>query len=443
MTVLCKHHYLSGKHKGKRCRQTAKYPVRNPVVCQYHRKYQRQHHNNKRGQRSRPPHRQRRSRQQLRLQQQRRQQQRGAGLWSALFGGDDDDNNNEQQQAEKIQEIQKQEVAKKLKAKPKEVRAVNKAVNQLVTTINGIKKKPPQLQPFLDPVITAVLKRAIDNILRRVFQLIRIGGATGGVIASLGFGGDTIVDIILLLLPVAKLGVDLAWAAKNPLAKKLVTIDFEGGLDAVEAKTEKILADIQKDKEAKRILKQLCVEFQGILGSVSSTFGQIVTAFIPDDFGLAGTAAEEIIVTAGSDSYPLLRAFYDKMPELARELLENKKKLAKFINTVLDLLVKKDEKWWQQLARGGVRGGLISAASLAGLGIALGSTVVFPPALPIVIAVGAGAQAGNLLFTAGIGDDTTRKLVDEVLRPRIPISVEVISRSVALAFVTLRVLAEC
>lgn len=406
---MCKHHYLSGDRKGKRCRQTAKYPVRSPVVCQYHRKFQTKHKGARRRRKQTPL------------------PQTGAGLWSAIFGTSETS----------TKEIQ---TKKEIKAKPSEIKAVTNAVKKISS--KSVKKIKP-LTPVLDPVLTAALKRALDSVLRRVFQLIRIGGSTGGVVASLGLGGDTIVDIILLLLPVAKLGVDVAWAAQNPIAKKLVTIDFDGGPQAVEAKTDKILKQLNQDANSKQALKELCVQFEGILGSVSSTFGQIVTAFIPDDFGLAGTAGEEIIMTAGSASYPLLRAFYEKMPKISRELLEDKKNLAKFINTVLDLLIKKDEKWWQRLARGGLRSGAMSAATLAGLGIAVGSTVLFPPALPIVIAVGAGAQAGNLLFTAGIGDDTTRKLVDEILRPRIPMSAEVISRSMALAFVTLRVLASC
>ena len=438
--ILCKHHYLSGDRKGKRCRQTAKYPVRSPVVCQYHRKFQRNYTKKHRRKRRQMP------------QPQPTIVMDGGGLWSWLFGDDENDEllgqkivmeTGKKVAKQKAQELVKQKTQQVIqKANPRDIRAVTSAVNKLAD--KPVVQKISKMQPVMKSVVSGPVRRAIDSVLRRAFQLVRIGGSTGGVIASGGFAGDTIVDIILLLLPVAKLGVDVSIVgATSAEARQLVLIDFEGGPSAVEKRTETILTQLKQNPRAQDLLKELCIQFEGILGDVASTFGQIVTAFIPDDFGLAGTAAEEIIVTAGGEAYPLLRAFYDKMPELARNLLQDKKKLVRFINTMLDLLVKKDEKWWQRLGRGGLRSGLISAASLAALGVAIGSTVLFPPALPMVIAVGAGAQAGNLLFTAGVGDETTRKLIDKVLRPRIPILVEIISRSMALGFVTLRILNEC
>lgn len=295
------------------------------------------------------------------------------------------------------------------------------------------------------------LKRAVDNIIRRAFQLIRIGGSVGGF-AITGSFGDNLVELILLLLPAAKLGVDVGiLAATSTYAAELVSIDFEGGLANVEKELETIMTKIRKDPDGSRVIRDLCVQFKSVIETIAVSFGQIISIFMPVDFALTGIFVEELIISASSDSYLLLKLFYLELPDFVTQLLESKENLTDFINAILDLMIEQqDDTYLQRIGRGGMRSAIISAVTGAGILGTLLVGIILLPLFPVFLAIsvgigfsGAAVQGGNLLFTAGVGDEELARLINEKLRPRIPELVQMISTTLALGFISLKILEEC
>lgn len=304
----------------------------------------------------------------------------------------------------------------------------------------------------LAAVLSGPVKRSLDVAIRKLFQVVRVGGSAGGTVISGGTFGDGVIELVLMLLPAAKLGVDVGiLAATSSYAEDLTKIDFEGGPRIVELKLSKIMRRMRKDPRAKTVIRDLCMKFLSIIDSIAVTFGQIISAFIPNDFSISGIVVEEIIAAAAKDSYLLLRIFYDELPHFVTDILQSKENMIKFINQIIDLLVKNpDDSFWQQIGRGTLRSALITTATSAGAGASLVTGVVLLPLFPVFLVIamgigigGASVQAGNIAYTAGVGDAQLMMLLDTQLRPRIPALVDVISSSLALGFISLKVLEEC
>ena len=280
-------------------------------------------------------------------------------------------------------------------------------------------------------------RQLVSRAIRTAFSGIKIAASSVGVIGSGGLGGDTIAEIVILLLQIGVLSIDLTVTmASSPWSKKFLDgIDFKQGPEGLEQHSKQIFSELAQQPNAQILLQQVCDSFSSILGSLSAAFGTVIGAFIPNDFGVTSVVVEEAIFQAGARAYPIAKKFYGLVPEIGKQLLQQPKKLELFLNSMIDLLTKTGDSWWDRLKSGGLRSGIIGAAALP---------FALVPAVNLIVIPAAGAAiAGNLMYSSGIGDETIINIIKTQMKPRIPALVKAIQLILPVTFTVLHVLDRC
>jgi hypothetical protein len=195
----------------------------------------------------------------------------------------------------------------------------------------------------------ANIKRSdFKRFLRWVYSSMKLTVSAGATVASLGAGGDTIPDIIFLIMDVSflvsniasiiKLGSDISQWIVMIFSDKPGYNRWTGKPEDVKTFMEtKIFPSIEQNPQATAIYSKLCAEFIGIIDNIAAAFGSLISTFIPDDAGIARFAIESVIMTMASYSgpYDFLAKAYNKIPAGGREILGDEQKLKEFILNII------------------------------------------------------------------------------------------------------------
>lgn len=252
-----------------------------------------------------------------------------------------------------------------------------------------------------------------------------------GTIVSFGAAGDTIPDLIFLLMDTGILSANINKFAKGTAVttkylNRIMKIKWDGNPENILFDMQPILEDIRMDPNSEEIMDELCGKFVDLVDSIAAIVGSLLATFIPSDAGITRLTVEETIsqtIKSGSaNSFQGLSNIYNTIPKNGKDTLKDTKKMEKLLYDVIEYIrsvIPGDEKnlkdWFSKKGRAlFVPGGLF---------------------LNIV----AESPGGRIL---GLNKQFNN-IIDNQLIPNVPTFVKLIHKALVLMFASALVLQEC
>lgn len=220
-------------------------------------------------------------------------------------------------------------------------------------------KQTPQLNSEqTKAVYTQLSNSAINTIFKTFIKGVKFSGSAAGTVVSAGAAGDTIPDLIFVLMDVGILSANINKFTKGTKLTQqyiddLMKIKWTGNPDDIKDKVQNIVDDIIEDPNGLEVMNKLCFKFEDVTDSLAAIVASLLAVFIPSDAGFTRLAVEEIIsrsIRSGSaNSFETLKGVYKTIPKKGRDTLDSKVKLKKLLNDILKyykkVAIAKDETW--------------------------------------------------------------------------------------------------
>lgn len=279
--------------------------------------------------------------------------------------------------------------------------------------------------------------------LRHVIQTLKIATALGADIATLGMGGDEIVELIFSSIDILDLASSIGQTVEeitDPDIKKLFEINFLYGPIGVKQQLDIILNQI----DGETLSNKFCSVFDNLLQPIAVVVGDIVSLMIPDDADVAGTVITETIMNAvTTKSNNAIKNLLDKLISIWNYIPYDKKTFIQepeYASKVLWYIFASANNIILNFYNHSLSSNTVDASKIGATGIALG--VLFPPAgvafeaLQAVNAVKYGIEA------SGMGKNIINNLFQKLIKNRMIIS-HVISACFSHIFTMLYLIEYC
>jgi hypothetical protein len=295
-------------------------------------------------------------------------------------------------------------------------------------------------------------KEALKLVLRNTKQGVRSAAAGAAAAASMGLGGDTLVELSSLALEaggyLAALGSMLASFANDGATAHLRAVlgslqgDFGKGPAGMLPALEAVRAGMG---DGSAVLAPVCSFVRTNIEKSIEITGLVISSFVPNDAGVAGWAATEAVLAAirlaAGRPFSLFRSAYELLPVVARELLEDPAKLALLLNHFIDYLKENlfapNKSLLDSAKKFAKRHALVLASG--GLLLVPGLNVFV---LPLLL-VQASMTMSNVCLALGLGHDQVHWMLEHLLRPQVATLVELVRVALPFCFASLYWLETC
>lgn len=270
--------------------------------------------------------------------------------------------------------------------------------------------------------IKGILRAALRNAKNAL-----VAGVSGiAAIGTLGAGGDTVVEVLALMLDAGVYLGELAMifttdtngATISETLRDIYAITFIGGVNGVRDSMMAIRA--RAGAGASEIFTRLRDIFRRVIDWMLGLFGRVLSALIPDDASVVGWILSESLIAAigysAKNVFWLLNSAYNNaVPDAVHAILQYPERMRDTIVTVLELIRKyvnssSDDSWAAWAMKHVGRHGAVMAATGA---IAVVGAIVLPVVLiPMAAILAIGGTILNVALSAGIG----RAQLDAILR---------------------------
>jgi len=289
---------------------------------------------------------------------------------------------------------------------------------------------------------SGVLQGEIKNIL---IDAIQAGLGVGAVTLTGGMGGDTAVDVMF--------AVNASNDVKNTVASlsegggdlssvlgSISSLNTAAGLDAiyttVQAMVNSIIQNVDSAGAIAETLNNIRDGILEIIDTVINAVSKWIASLIPDDAGLSGTAIRQVVSKAirvvAMEPYNVLKSGISSLPAGAQSIVLNPGELAEFLTVTLDSIVEylktRTDKGiidratdWLPFVGAGKEAakGNWKAAAVKGT-----ASIVAPTVMP---SVGTYVELASEF-------DTIIDFLDNTVRSKIPIAVEIFNKIISLLF---------
>jgi uncharacterized membrane protein (UPF0127 family) len=185
----------------------------------------------------------------------------------------------------------------------------------------------------------------LKGILRDILK-VALGGAA--VVGTAGMGGDVLTDMLFAMESSADVisKVEEVTSGATEMAD-VITAAKEANIqngsdavyDAVLGVTQK-LADTGEEAQIEAVKEAV----DALVEKLANAIGEWVATALPDDAGMGGIALREaieaIIGSGADDVYEQLKAGFERLPQQAKEFIEDPVAMEQFLNGIVDELVK-------------------------------------------------------------------------------------------------------
>lgn len=264
--------------------------------------------------------------------------------------------------------------------------------------------------------IEEVTKETVGKALKLLKKSSHSAASVAASAASIGLGGDIIVDLLYLTLDSAVLLGQLTSGVLSVInfGTDFKNLNFKNGPDGVlefMQEYEKTNANHMETYEKIHNLSDNIIE------QTVNIFTQVIGAMIPDDAGMISWIGSDLIIytlkEAKNSSFNSLRNFYNKfVPKYAKELMQNPAKLSELLNLAIDTMQKqllgKDSKTLTQSIMSRVKGN-IAAFSVVAASLLIPGGIMFIGTPTIIL---------NAFSNIG-GASQINKAIDYFIKPNI------------------------
>lgn len=254
------------------------------------------------------------------------------------------------------------------------------------------------------------LKLSMKDVLRNAGKGIKSVVSGVAVAGTVGMGGDTVVEILSIVLDSALWLGQLGMVFLNgvgeagPTLQKIWDMDFAGGVNAIHDRMRVIVAEAGGPTSA--VFAEMRRVYSDTIDWLLSLLGTAISACIPDDAGTVGWAISELLImtlrTGSANAFWAAQSVYNALPEIARAFLEKPESLRDLAMYAIESVEKyilhgKEDKWWQTITKSIGRKTLITTATFGVL--LLNPILMFPVAGTIFLS----GQLAESLYTADFG----------------------------------------
>lgn len=285
------------------------------------------------------------------------------------------------------------------------------------------------------------------TFLRWTYRGVKFGTSATGTVVSLGEGGDTLPDLVFLMMDLGFLSANLASLMivnpeVKPYMEAIFKIPWTGNPAETREQVLELLAQIKTDPQAEEIINTMCMKFQSIIDTLAAVFGSSVAVFIPDDAGVSRLVLETTISEASryANQIPYVTAStaFGVIPQSAKDILTDKKKLVKFLTSVIsfikNLFPTSEGTFIQNLQKNVKRIALSSVVLLVS---------VIPGGIFFTGPILTGTILANFLVSSGMTGDQVIKMINYYVEPNINGFADLILKSMSLTFCALTFLEHC
>jgi hypothetical protein len=196
----------------------------------------------------------------------------------------------------------------------------------------------------------ADMNQLLRSGLRQAKNLLQITLSSGATVASLGAGGDTIVDALFLVFSSGQMMADMGTFlySNSDEIVKLSQVGFVGGPVGAAQRAMAVHTSypVEQQVSAKAIIIN---NFQSLL----ELGGAILSTFIPDDGGFIAVGASWLGSIGGAIGTAMwhnaLVGIYSLIPATLRAYIEDPVKLSNFLSSILDgvaAIINSDQDIW-------------------------------------------------------------------------------------------------
>ncbi|AYV77250.1 MAG: DnaJ domain protein [Barrevirus sp.] len=316
-----------------------------------------------------------------------------------------------------------------------------------------------------NPRIQIPKRSGYRKFFKWAFRGFKVVVGTAALIVSLGASGDTLTDILFLIIDVAFLvynvGSILILTVEQASATKWITdiynLEWIGSPDDIKNKMIVIFKEVDEQDEqvgqvdgqvvkqvggqsaASQIYGVICDKYMTVLDSFAAMFASLISTMIPEDPGVIRIIIELIIsegmMYLGKSPFEALKWIYNKIPKALTEVLMNQKNLSKFFFDMLiylkGLLPSKDDTTWQRVKKHGTRSLLLNLTVLVP-----GVNIVTMPLMPVLM-------AGNVLAENSLVAEEVSQFIDSHIAPHCDSYAALIMRIIPMVFATTLIFSRC
>lgn len=267
------------------------------------------------------------------------------------------------------------------------------------------------------------VRTALKVILRNAKNALVSGAAGIAALGSLGAGGDTIVEVLALMLDAGMYLGELAMIFLEdpsefaPVLREIWRINFRDGVNGVRDAMIRIYND------AGDSVKKMAAYIRGIMMNtidwILGLFGRVLSAVIPDDAAVAGWVLSETLIgairLAANNVFWILNSAYNNVvPNAVHAVLQNPEQMrdtiVRVINLVREYLMSKDDDTWAAATAKTL--GRQALVNVAAFGAVVVGTILLPIVfIPMGVIIALGGTIMNAALRFGIG----RKQMDSIL----------------------------
>jgi hypothetical protein len=200
----------------------------------------------------------------------------------------------------------------------------------------------------------------MGDLRSALVDVIQVAAGAGLIGGTGGMGGDTLSDA-LAAIDASSQAVDAVTSAIEGageianIVDGIMKVKLESGMNGIYAAVKQILTAAARGfdfaKKGLEAAKEQLDKFietlkNGFLKLISSAIRGVekwVSTIIPDDAGVVGIAIREtveyMIEKAAENVYDLLKGAIGKVPDVARDLIFNSRKLGRFLHTIVNSVI--------------------------------------------------------------------------------------------------------
>jgi len=200
----------------------------------------------------------------------------------------------------------------------------------------------------------------MGDMRNAMIDVIQVAAGAGLIAGTGGMGGDTLSDALAAVDASAQAMEAVTSAIESAgeiatIVDGIMKVKLESGMNGIYAAVKQIMTaaargfdfarkglEAAKD-QIDKFIETLKDGFMKLISSAIRGVEKWISTIIPDDSGVVGIAvreAVEYLIEKGAENvYDLLKGAINKVPDAARDLIFNSRKLGRFIHTVVNSVI--------------------------------------------------------------------------------------------------------
>jgi hypothetical protein len=257
------------------------------------------------------------------------------------------------------------------------------------------------------------IKTVIRTLVRNAKKALTAGAAGAATAGTAGLGGDTIVEIVSLVVDIGMYMTEIALTigragVATVALMEMWAVKFDRGIDGV-------------TKDVNDILRRHPDALSGIVDfananitQLANMFGSALSTLIPDDMSITGWVVSETIIALVASSptivFNVIKSIYNQLPVNVTMILQDPEVTEKIIISAINIFINmvmtsSDATTPEMIKQHVARSTAVNVTAAAALFVPVVGLMLAP-------AIFLAGNTGNVLLTAGVTSDMIKRYLE-------------------------------